>query len=232
MTALPIKGYAREYGSAAEMLAAYRARQSLPWKQAAKPDEPAQAVMRPGREAPAGRETSARQAESRETGKHEAGKCEVDLSLPETRPDAVPWAVVRRQYRLFHASMPPRGKARAGEIIAAVAAETGIAVDAIKGEQRVAPIAQARQLAIWRVAGETELSLSEIGRLFHRDHTTVLHAIRVINQRRGADVRSYGGVPAARTEGKRSANQASPNKASPNKALAGRKPAGGTAVAP
>lgn len=217
MTALPIKGYAREYGSAVEMLAAYRARQSLPWKQAAKPDEPAQAVLRPGREAPARSETSARQAESGGAGKREAGRQQA-----ETRPDAVPWAVVRRQYRLFHTSMPPRGKARAGEIIARVAAETGIAVDAIKGEQRVAAIAQARQLAIWRVAGETELSLSEIGRLFHRDHTTVLHAIRVINQRRGADVRFYGGVPAARTEGKRSAN----------KAPAGRKPAAGTAVAP
>lgn len=200
MTSLPIKGYAREYGSAEEMLAAYRARQALPWKQAAKPEEPAPVVVAARPE----RETRARSA---------AGTCETVTSAAgksqdEARPGAVPWAVVRKQYRLHYASTPLRGKMQAGAIIAAVAAETGIALDAIKGEQRVARIAGARQLAMWRVADETELSLSEIGRLFHRDHTTVLHAIRVINQRRGADVRGYGGVPVARTEGKKPASRA------------------------
>lgn len=201
MTALPIKGYAREYGSAEEMLAAYRARQALPWKQAAKPEEPvpaAGASAGPGLDVRAASEAKTREAKTREA----------DASQDGTQPGAVPWAVVRNQYRLHHASTPLRGKMQAGAIIAAVAAETGIAIDALKGEQRVARIAGARQLAIWRVADETELSLSEIGRLFHRDHTTVLHAIHVINQRRGADVRGYGGVPVARTEGKKPANRA------------------------
>lgn len=200
MTALPIKGYAREYGNAEEMLAAYRARQALPWKQAAKPEEPAPVVVaaRPERETRAKPTTGACEAVTSEAGK----------SQDEARPGAVPWAVVRKQYRLHHASTPLRGKMQAGAIIAAVAAETGIAIDALKGEQRVARIAGARQLAIWRVADETELSLSEIGRLFHRDHTTILHAIRVTNQRRGADVRGYGGVPVARTEGKKPGNRA------------------------
>ncbi|MGO4741057.1 helix-turn-helix domain-containing protein [Bosea sp. 2KB_26] len=200
MTSLPIKGYAREYGSAEEMLAAYRARQALPWKQAAKPEEPAPVMVaaRPEREARAQPATGVCEAVTSAAGK----------SQDEARPGAVPWAVVRKQYRLHYASTPLRGKTQAGAIIAAVASETGIAIDALKGEQRVARIARARQLAIWRVADETELSLSEIGRLFHRDHTTVLHAIRVTNQRRGADVRGYGGIPVARSEGKTAANRA------------------------
>lgn len=199
MTSLPIKGYAREYGSAEEMLAAYRARQALPWKQAAKPAGPvAEATARAGREPGLGKPASESPASSRAAERTPA----------EAAQGAVPWAVVRKKYRLFHASMPPRGKARASEIVAEIAVETGIAVDALKGEQRVARIARARQLAIWRVADETELSLSEIGRLFHRDHTTVLHAIRVTNQRRGADVRGYGGAPAGVALGKKAANRA------------------------
>lgn len=201
MTSLPIKGYAREYGSAEEMLAAYRARQALPWKQAAKPAAAAplaEATAPPGRETSLGKPASESPASSRAAERAQA----------EAPQGTVPWAVVRKQYRLFHASTPPRGKAQAGAIIAEVAVETGIAVDALKGEQRVARIARARQLAIWRVADETELSLSEIGRLFHRDHTTVLHAIRVTNQRRGANVRFYGGVPASITLGKKAANRA------------------------
>ncbi|GAU86007.1 helix-turn-helix domain-containing protein [Bosea sp. BIWAKO-01] len=215
MTALAIKGYAREYGSAEEMLAAYRARQALPWKQAAKPDEPVPAAEASAEIAPVARAVS--EAKTREADKREAG-----APQDEARPGAVPWAVVRKQYRLHHASAPLRGKTQAGAIIAAVASETGITIDAIKGEQRVAAIAQARQLAIWRVAAETQLSLSEIGRQFHRDHTTVLHAIRVINQRRGADVRGYGRVPAAKIDGKKAANRTP----------AGRIAAGGKAVTP
>ncbi|MGO4816297.1 hypothetical protein AB4156_43080, partial [Cupriavidus sp. 2MCAB6] len=85
MTALPIKGYAREYGSAEEMLAAYRARQALPWKQAAKPDEPAPVVAAAGPE----RETRAKPA----TGACEADTSAAGKSQEEARPGAVPWAV-------------------------------------------------------------------------------------------------------------------------------------------
>lgn len=44
-----------------------------------------------------------------------------------------------------------------------------------------------RQEAMWRCATETIHSLPEIGRLFDRDHTTVLHGIRRHEKRLSAD---------------------------------------------
>lgn len=45
-------------------------------------------------------------------------------------------------------------------------------------------IANARMVAMYLACEKTDLSLPEIGRMFHRDHTTIYHGHRKIEKRR------------------------------------------------
>lgn len=65
----------------------------------------------------------------------------------------------------------------AAQIIATTAAEFDVTVDEIKGSSRVRRITVARQEAMSRLS-KHGMSLNQIGRIFARDHTTVLHGIR------------------------------------------------------
>lgn len=78
------------------------------------------------------------------------------------------------------------------QIIHEVAQEEGLTVDDLKGVGRSKPLALARQRAMWLIAQRTSLSLPQIGRLFGRDHTTALHSIRVMNRIHGMNVRGCG----------------------------------------
>jgi chromosomal replication initiator protein len=61
----------------------------------------------------------------------------------------------------------------------AVAARLELTVDDLLSPRRTAPVARARQLAMYLTRELTDLSLPAIARAFNRrDHTTVLHAIR------------------------------------------------------
>ena len=65
----------------------------------------------------------------------------------------------------------------------AVADRLGIGVDAILSPNRSAPIARARQLAMFLTRELTDLSLPAIAEAFNRrDHTTVMHAIRRVER--------------------------------------------------
>ncbi|MCL2785202.1 MAG: chromosomal replication initiator protein DnaA [Propionibacteriaceae bacterium] len=57
-----------------------------------------------------------------------------------------------------------------------------LTVDDLKGSNRTANVALARQVAMYLCRDQTELSLPKIGALFGRDHTTVMHAYRKISQ--------------------------------------------------
>lgn len=81
----------------------------------------------------------------------------------------------------------PRAWARA--LVRDLAAERGFSVAEMTGGSRTRPVAWARQHAIWLIARETGLSLAQIGLIFNRDHTTILHSIRAENLRQGASVR-------------------------------------------
>lgn len=78
-------------------------------------------------------------------------------------------------------------------ILGQVAADCGLLASDLVGDSRTAPIVAARQQAMWLCARDTHLSLPAIGKLFKRDHTTVLHAVRRENDRRGENVRRMGG---------------------------------------
>jgi chromosomal replication initiator protein len=79
---------------------------------------------------------------------------------------------------------PPSTRPEAREIQEAVAAKLGLTVDAILSPGRSAPVARARQLAMYLTRELTDLSLPAIAAAFNRrDHTTVMHAIRKVERR-------------------------------------------------
>jgi chromosomal replication initiator protein len=64
-----------------------------------------------------------------------------------------------------------------------VATKLGLSVDDILSPSRAAPVARARQLAMYLTRKLTDLSLPATARAFNRrDHTTVLHAIRKVER--------------------------------------------------
>ncbi len=65
----------------------------------------------------------------------------------------------------------------------AVAARLGLSVEQILSPTRSAPVARARQLAMYLTRELTDLSLPAIAEAFNRrDHTTVMHAIRRVEK--------------------------------------------------
>lgn len=92
----------------------------------------------------------------------------------------------------------PARPASAADILAAVSERTGISVADIKGRSRLGPIVKARQEAMWALRETPKpftcantinrRSWPEIGRLFGRDHTTVIHGYRAHEKRALGDI--------------------------------------------
>jgi chromosomal replication initiator protein len=77
----------------------------------------------------------------------------------------------------------PSAQPDARQVQEAVAARLGLSVDTILSPTRTAPVARARQLAMYLTRELTDLSLPAIADAFNRrDHTTVLHAIRKVER--------------------------------------------------
>lgn len=117
----------------------------------------------------------------------------VELVQPESGPQPDPLA----QYRLaYDNALDPRWDVQiAKRVLREAAAEHGFTVAEITGASRRAPLAFARQIAIWRIAKMTNLSMPHIGMIVGgKDHTTVLHSIRRINEALGENVRGVGNV--------------------------------------
>ena len=86
--------------------------------------------------------------------------------------------------------IPDGGEVRvdAETIMATTSRYFNISLDDLTGASRVANIAAARQVAMYLCREMTDLSLPKIGAKFGgRDHTTVLHSVRKIDQRMGED---------------------------------------------
>ena len=62
----------------------------------------------------------------------------------------------------------------------------GVTLNDIVGPFREARIVRARNEAIYQIRHTFTLSLPQIGRIFHRDHTTIMHSIRKEEARRAA----------------------------------------------
>lgn len=72
-------------------------------------------------------------------------------------------------------------------ILAAVANEYEVTVDAIKARRRTKLIAEARQVVMF-VAWGGKRSSTAVGMALGRDHATVMHGARTIFRRLGGDV--------------------------------------------
>lgn len=88
-------------------------------------------------------------------------------------------------------TLPPATPATARAIVKDVAQRTGVPVEEIFGRTRTGDVALARHEAIWRIKKATDWSLPRIGRMFNRDHTTVLNSIRRMEAQTAASITQH-----------------------------------------
>lgn len=97
------------------------------------------------------------------------------------RPGPGGWRVPARGSAGVSAAGTPAWRA----LVAAVAAESGIPADDLLGRRRQPRVARARHLLCWCARDRLGWSYPKIGRVLGRDHTTVLHAVRMVAADRG-----------------------------------------------
>ena len=77
--------------------------------------------------------------------------------------------------------VPLTGK-QLDEIQKKVAEHFNISVKELQSSRRARTVARPRQVAMYLAKQLTSRSLPEIGRKFDRDHTTVMHAVRKVEE--------------------------------------------------
>jgi len=70
----------------------------------------------------------------------------------------------------------------AKEIIENICDFYGLTTVQVKGKCRMRSYVKARFIAIYMIRKRTGLTLKEIGRMFHRDHTSIIHACQTIEE--------------------------------------------------
>ena len=73
------------------------------------------------------------------------------------------------------------------KIFAAVYRKDGIPKEELTGNRRTREIAQARHIAIYLIRKITEMSLPNIGKIFGRDHTTILSSCETVEKKLHSD---------------------------------------------
>lgn len=90
-------------------------------------------------------------------------------------------------------------KRQARNLIAEIAQAHGVTFRDVIGSTRFKEVVAARMESCFQIAKQIpEMSLSQIGQLIRKDHTTVINAVRVLNERYGENVRNLGIVKAER----------------------------------
>ena len=74
----------------------------------------------------------------------------------------------------------------ARQLMETIATTHRLTVDDFKGPVRTYRISHPRQYAMWRIRKDTGLSYPEIGRMFNKDHTSVINACQVVPERLAA----------------------------------------------
>jgi len=83
------------------------------------------------------------------------------------------------------------------QIIDAVTAFYNVKLSDLQSKRRHKSITEPRQVCMWLARKRTRFSLQEIGGYFGgRDHTTVMHSIKMVDERIGADARFASEVQA------------------------------------
>lgn len=91
---------------------------------------------------------------------------------------------IERAYTAALPAMAVTASTRSQRIIVECAIENGVSVADLKSTKRTRDVAWPRQDCFLRLREHTNLSLTQIGRMFSRDHTTVLYGIRRATARR------------------------------------------------
>jgi len=69
------------------------------------------------------------------------------------------------------------------KILSMVSQKYGITVDDLKSRKRTSNIASARHISVYIIKKLTDRSLPAIGRVFGRDHTTIINSIETVEKR-------------------------------------------------
>jgi chromosomal replication initiator protein len=77
----------------------------------------------------------------------------------------------------------PGGPRTIEQVMRAVARAYGVELDDLRSRSRRRSLVRPRQLAMYICRRSTDVSLKDIGRAFNRDHTSVMYAIGVVEQR-------------------------------------------------
>ena len=71
-----------------------------------------------------------------------------------------------------------------GEVIKFISAQTGITTDEMLSRTRKRDIVTARMLCMYIFRTHLNMQWTEIGRIFHRDHSTAIHGVTVVSNQR------------------------------------------------
>ena len=89
---------------------------------------------------------------------------------------------------------PKQSNISVDTIIQVIASHFNVSISDIKGKKRGKTIVYPRQLAMYIARSITELSTTEIGQAFAKDHTTVIHAVEKIEKGTHSDPTEEGRI--------------------------------------
>ena len=75
------------------------------------------------------------------------------------------------------------------KIFASVYNKFGVKREEIVGLKRTKEIANARHIAVYLVRNITEMSLPNIGKIFNRDHSTIMSSIETVQKKLATDTK-------------------------------------------
>lgn len=125
----------------------------------------------------------------------------LSVLAPRGRGSPLPLDRKRVQELLAEAGQPPLAGPTPADIVKRVATAFGVKEKDLLGPSRLRPVLISRQVAMYLIRELTALSLPRIGTLFNgRDHTTVMHACRKVEEEIGEDKVFAGRVKQLRAE--------------------------------
>lgn len=83
-------------------------------------------------------------------------------------------------YWIIPAIVAPSKQKQADNLIARVCLEFNTTVEPLKLRSRKRELVIPRQIAFYLLRTKLDLTLSDIGRMFNRDHATVLYSVRTV----------------------------------------------------
>lgn len=87
----------------------------------------------------------------------------------------------RRKPELAPGSMlPPDARRRTAAVLASVCEYTDVTMEQLMSNRRHPAISQARHIAFYFLHEQIRLSYPEIGRIFGKHHTSVMHGVKVV----------------------------------------------------